>query len=166
MWYTVTWVLVPLGSVLLCAALIWNGPLRRGLEGSKGSLRGILMSHLWPSLSYLQQCGGCKALEQVGKPLTLSKELWPAVSFKPSLPCLWTKSYWAHMFCFMSCVSSHLHLTPLSATFRENIYFTIEPLPPHAGCRAQTCVEHLREKSGGSLPFTETLPDVMCLCVL
>lgn len=96
MWYTVTWVLVPLGSVLLCASLVWNGPLRRGLEGkrwwegSEGSLRGILVSHLGPSLSHLYQCGGCKAPEQVGKLQVLKipalrQELWPAVSLKPSL---------------------------------------------------------------------------------
>lgn len=84
---------MPLGSSLLCASLIWSGLLlkrpRWSREGSKGSLGGILMSHAGPSLSHL--CGGCKAPEQVDKPLTLkipapSQELWPAVSLKPIFP--------------------------------------------------------------------------------
>lgn len=159
---------MPLGSVLLSASLIWNGPLRRGLEGkrwwegSKGSLWGILMSHLGPSLSHLYQCGGCKAPEQVGKPLTLktpvlSRELWPAVSLKPSLLCLWTKSHWTctfmllHVMCVKSCEPKAVECLHTQRNIYIYIFFLPQSLlPPHAGCRALTCVEHLREKSGWS----------------
>lgn len=164
-----------LGSMLLCASLIWNGPLRRGLEGkrwwegSKGSLRGILMSHPGPSLSHLHQCGGCKAPEQVGKTLALkilvlSQELWPAVSFSPSSLCLWTKSYWAHTFVLLSCdVCQVVNLKPSNVcTLRENIFFTTEPSLLHASRRALTCWTLERKIMMISRPrrFSQTL----CAC--
>lgn len=145
---------MPLGSVLLSASLIWNGPLRRGLEGkrwwegSKGSLGGILMSHLGPSLSHLYQCEGCRAPEQVGKPLTLktpalSQGLWPAVSWKPSLPCLWTKSHWTYTFTLLHvmCVKSHEPKAVECLHAQRNIYIYIIIFSTEhfsASCRLQS----------------------------
>lgn len=78
----------------LWVSLSYEAPFRGGPgcaeRGSEGSLRGILMSHLRPKL-FASLWRSCKS-SRAGRwgPLKKEEKLWPAVSIKPSLLCLWT----------------------------------------------------------------------------
>lgn len=135
---------------LCCSVPLWyeTGPQkrpRRWWVGSKGSLRGILTSHLGPSFSHL--CGGCKAPEQVSpsrwKSQLSVRELWPAVSLKPSFLGFWRKSCW-----------TYIHTSRLLQDTRTQCVCTLTQCFSRRGgfcrCRALPCVEHLRETSGRS----------------
>lgn len=156
------------------------GPLEEALR-ERGGERGLkdhseefFMSHLWPSL---HQCGGCKAPEQVGKPLALKnpstqRELWPAVSSETIVPALLNKIILGTHVHAASCHVCQVmwNLKQSVCTHRESIYkyiyvffLTAEALPLHARCRALTCVEHLREKSGWS-PGARSFSQTQCAC--
>lgn len=113
------------------------------------------MSHRGPSLSHL--CGGRKAPEQVGKPLTLkitalSRELWPAVSLKASFLVLLNKNL-LQIVCVESC-------GPKVSAHSEDRFSTAEVF---AGFWALPGVEHLREKPGCS-PGTGGFSQTLCAC--
>lgn len=140
MWYTVTSVLVLLGSMLLCASLIWNGPLRRGREGKRwwegyeGSPWGILMSHLVPSLSHLHHCGWWKVSEKVGKPfiwkILLLRKFNPQYLLNHHFVAL-EQTYTEHIFMLLYTVCENSSTRAWLHTWKvyyitQNLYFLMQ----------------------------------------
>lgn len=149
---------------LCCSVPLWyeTGPQkrpRRWWVGSKGSLRGILTSHLGPSFSHL--CGGCKAPEQVSpsrwKSQLSVRELWPAVSLKPSFLGFWRKSCWTyiHPVCFRT-------REPNASAHSHNVFPAAEVFAGAEHCH----VLNTWGKRLDDLLALQDLSDIMCMCVL
>lgn len=148
---------------LCCSVPLWyeTGPQKRPRgwwEGSKGSLRGILMSHLGPSFSHL--CGGRKAPEQVSpsrwKSQLSVRELWPALSLKASF-LSFEENHAGHI--YIQSASGHMNPTRVHT---HTVFFP----PRRVFAGAEHChVLNTWGKSLDDLLALQDLSDIIYMCV-